>query len=60
VRSSDSKMGFMAGISRLRVRLLERHYAGLGHREHRLGDPLRAARVRIANHVDEHARDDLP
>jgi hypothetical protein len=50
----------MAGISRLCVRLLERHYAGLGHREHRLGDPLHAARVRIADHVDEHARDDLP
>jgi hypothetical protein len=35
----------MAGISPLCVRRLERHYAGLGHREHRLGDPLRAARV---------------
>ena len=38
----------------------ERGDVELGHREHRLGGPLRFLRVRIADHVDEHNGDDLP
>src|SRR5690348_8259121 len=48
------------GVLLARVRLLQGRDVQLGHLVHRLGRPGRLLGVRVADQVDEPARDDLP